>query len=312
MTAIYRCCCGEECPGTGCCDQWCECPEFIYITTARHRYTRELYSCGVPANTTDKCLQQIVTGTLVGQIVCEWQLINVKFQRHICTFTSGSGCEYRAVVGPQQTGTVETTADANWKACFDAREDDETGNCVCAWYDTTCLGSAVIPLSNLSVNQLFGRLSFGCCEGSPGSENEVGCTCQPCLQLNVSSAFGGSYTYTPCSTVCGDQTQTGQMGFAITFTACWQNQHYTRWLNTCPSELNDLDVECSFLGGGCGSCGQFPGSYGPCPCTTQGQFGYPVCNIQGLDSCAFLTGNIIATCDVTSSGFLTSPCVNIS
>lgn len=311
MSALYRCCCGEECSGTNCCNEWCDCPEFIYITTARHRFTRELYSCGI-GTTDDACLQQIPDGTLVGQITCEWQAVNIKFQRSVCTFTGGFHCEYRAVVGPEQTGTVETTVDANWKHCFDARFNDETEECECAWYDSTCLGSAVIPLTGLSQYSLFGRLSFGCCEGSTGSHNEIDCTCQPCLKLDIFNAAGGYFLYTPCSTACGDMVQTGQMGFALSLNACWQKQHHTRWIDTCPEDLNQLDVECSFLDAGCGGCTQFPGSQGPCPCTGQGQFGYGVCNIQGFNACDFQTGNIIATCDVTNSGFLTSRCVTIS
>lgn len=316
MTATYRCCCDQECTWPRCCLQWCECPEFITVTTAKQVVTTELFSCGNLA-TNNACLSGMVDGTPLGSRVCTVQAVNIRFQKFTCPAAFGQTfCEYRAVVGSGQTGTLEVSIDANWPSCYDSRLNDDTGECECAIYDSTCLGSAVMSLSGLSATNLIGILSFGCCAPvdalpAPGDDDSETCTCQPELRLLIQNATGGYHTFTPACTECGQQTVTGLLGGVLDFRAVWPRLHRSRYQNTCPADLNDLDPVCSNTAQVCTDCLAFPfDDNRTCPCgPQQGQFGMAMCAKQGINSCDSFS--ILDWCQVTTDTYLGSRCVTI-
>ena len=319
MSATYRCCCNEDCSDVRCGQLWCECPEYVYVTTCTRTSTVELFTCD--SEGWDEC--SLPNGTSVGLMTCTRKLSNVKFRRVQCGTSPNQSCGYEIVTGAEQTGLIEVSVDAEWKACADSRYNDETEECECAWYNSTCIGTATAPLSGANgwVTNLYGRLRTGGCPGGflPITSCENECYCKAGLWIEVEGSKPQAGTYTSCATPCGDAATTLiDLGLATTFQASWECRHHTRWEGECPNDLNQYDPSCTWgnipgVDMYCAGCSQFPGSQGPCPPGPNcGQFGYSICNWQGIDSCAPVT--ILATCSVTtvSENCPSGRCVTIS
>ena len=289
MSATYRCCCDIPCGS--CCSLWCECPATITISTCTFIRERTLYACGNGTGTA--CWSLLPDGEIVGSAVCTVKLTNVKFEKHTCTSGSETKCEYRLVTGAQQTGLLEYSVDANYKLCYDSRLNDETNECECQWFDDVCLGNATVPLDGSVdwVEEMCGKLTFGscACAGSeyPCSPNPAGdcgpCTCRPSLRLYIQGAKTNGLTKVLCCPGYGG-TITLDFPFTTEFVATWQCQHFTRWQGTCPSDLNDLDVECTWILPPC-DCSEMPTTGDNFPCSTGQGSDYVTCAVQGIDSC---------------------------
>lgn len=291
MYAPYRCCCTDE-PCPSCCHLWCECPDRITVSTCTWVTEFRAFSCGSQSG--GPC--GIPDGTQVGSLVCTIKLTGVVFVKDTCETPTGTNCGYVLATGNEQTGLLEYTVDGNYRACEDSRLNDETDECECAWYDNICLGTATVPLNHATwISEIRGRLSFGtCCEGTgtftPGDCGE--CTCLPSLSIYVEGSKPFGLTRVDCCP-SGNGTSTDSLVFTTRFGAIWPCQHVSRVQGTCPSDLNDLDPSCSFIGPGCGcSIGQVfspfhPVNSGPC---VQGQLNsdYYTCQTQGMSSCQSL------------------------